>query len=67
MKFRQEDVMKMAERRGWIIRAVAENTYVLRKQGEPTTSNMRVNGAAAVQSMAPVYYRFVTKKRDRNV
>ena len=59
--FREEDVLKMAARRGYDIRVVSNNVYILKKNSEDQWA--KVNGHGAVHQMAPLYYRFRVRKK----
>jgi hypothetical protein len=59
--FRQSDIIKMAKRRGYDIKIVSDNIYMLKKNSEDYWH--KVNGHGAVHTMAPVYYRFRVRKR----
>ena len=63
MMFRASDIIRMAEKRGYELRVVSENTYMLKKAGEPVEKWLKCNGHACVKAMSPIYYYFRTKQR----
>lgn len=61
MMFRAADIVRMAAKRGFDLQVVAENVYMLKRQGEAMFRKM--NGHACVKEMSPIYYHFRTKQR----
>ena len=63
--FLASDILSMAEKRGYDIRIVSQNIYMIKKKGDKDW--IKVNGHGAVHTINPTFYSFVTKKRAKHV